>query len=181
MKSFNRVLLLVCLVSPLVTLAEEPGTFTQTEYLTVVKVLKANQFLAYSKLTGDWKKHVFKEEVEAVPVVGGSVCAFVLSGAKITELVAVDRKGNWRPLTLREATGTKCQPALDREVAVYKIGDQIHAFSAITGTWDTLESKGLPTLNGDTVSVQTLESISMFSSQTGTWATASLTDTAANP
>jgi len=154
--------------------AEDPWTYVQGKYVTIAKVVDANQFLAYSTKVGDWKKHTFKKSVKAVPVVGDSIGAFMLSGDEIAELVAVDQRGNWRTTKLLTPTVADCKPAVDDVVAVYTVDGQTYAFSAITGTWDSIPTKAAPFLGQDTAMVVTGDSIAIFSAETGKWAEASL-------
>ena len=178
MKTFFRALGLGWLLSltalAAAASAENPGFLVLEEYLTIIKVTDANQFLAYSKQTGLWKKHAFDEGVKALPVVAGSVCAFGLSGGQISELVAVDERGNWRSVKLARPTLTECRPIVDRQVAAYVVDGRIYAFSPVTGSWDSIKSEGKPYLNGDIVTVTTEDTIAIFSAITGTWSEASL-------
>ena len=154
--------------------AEDPPQVTQGGVLTIAKVTDANQFLAYSKKAGDWKKHTFPAGAKALPIVSGSVCAFRLSGDEITELVAVDQRGNWRSVKLAMPTGSECIPIVSNEVAVYAVNGHVYAFSAITGTWDSIQTRGTPYIEQDTAMILTADTIAVFSSATGKWAAASL-------
>lgn len=73
---------------------EDKSYHIQSDTLVVAKVKGTNEFLAYSKTVGKWNTFTFPQGVSAVPVVGSGVCAFQLEGEAITEVVAVDLKGN---------------------------------------------------------------------------------------
>ena len=102
--------------------AQDAGNpqFLQGEHLIVARVAGSNEFLAYSRSTGRWTSHTFGDNVTAVPVMGQSVCAFTLEGEGISEIVAVDHRGNWRPFPLGEEATAKYAPVVDRSLAVIR-------------------------------------------------------------
>lgn len=152
----------------------EKSYHIQSDTLVVVKVHGANEYLAYSKNVGKWSSFAFPEGIKAVPVVGNGVCAFHLKGEAITELVAVDLKGNWCSSKLPAAT-KNCFPIIANDIAVFLVDGTAHAFSGELGKWDSLPATVAPQLSNDTAMIITPDSIAIFSSATGKWATAKTT------
>ena len=146
--------------------------YVQGEHLIVAQVSGSNDFLAYSKATGKWTKHTFPDGVTAVPVMGRAVCAFSIAGDKITEIVAVDRGGNWRSFKLSMATATKCVPIVSDTLAVYTVDGQAHAFRAVLGKWHTVAATATAAVSKDTAMIITADRIAVFSAVTAKWAVA---------
>lgn len=147
--------------------------YIQTDNLVVAKVKSTNQFLAYSKTVGKWSPFTFPKGVTAVPVGTNGVCAFSLEGEAITEIVAVDHKGNWCTSKLPAASQT-CVPIISREseVVVCLVDGIAHAFSGELGKWDSVAATVAPQLSKDTVMIVAPDSIAVFSAATGKWAVA---------
>jgi hypothetical protein len=155
------------------TIAEEPFSYLTNSDLVISKATDTNEYLAYSKHSGAWKRHAFAQGTKAIPVLSGSLCVFALAGDSITELVGVDRQGNWRIAKL--ATPTKeCKPLVSESVAVFNQDGRTYAFSSITGTWDSVPTMSTSLLESDMVLMKTEDSIAVFSAQTGRWAETSL-------
>ena len=146
----------------------------QSDTLVVAKVKGTNEFLAYSKKVGKWNTFTFPKGVTATPVVGNGVCAFQLEGEAITELVAVDLKGNWCTSKL-PAPAKKCVPIIADEVAVSVVDGTAHAFSGELGKWDSVPTSVTPQVSKDIVMIVAPDSIAVFSSATGKWAVAQTT------
>lgn len=143
----------------------------QSDTLIVAKVKGTNEFLAYSKTVGKWTSFTFPKGVEAVPVVGNGVCAFQLEGEAITEVVAVDLKGNWCSSKL-PAAAKKCVPIIADDVAVLVVDGRAHAFSGELGKWDSVPASVAPQVSKDIAMIVAPDSIAVFSSATGKWAVA---------
>jgi len=152
---------------------EDPFRFVTSGELIVAKATDANEFLAYSKHGAAWKRHKFPDGVRATPVIDGSICVFAQEGEGITELVGVDRLGNWRIVKL-PAPATECKPAISNNVAAVNHDGRTYAFSSITGTWDSTPIVAPHFLEQDMVLMRSEDSIAIFNAQTGTWAQASL-------
>ncbi len=152
----------------------EKAYYVQTDTLVVAKVNGTNQFLAYSKMVGKWRPFTFPEGVTAVPVVGKDVCAFQLQGEAITEILAVDIRGNWCKSKLPAAT-QNCTPIVDDDLAVYVVDGKVHAFSGRLGEWDSVVASVTPQLSDDTAMIVAPDSIAVFSAATGKWAVAQTT------
>ena len=148
--------------------------YVQDKTLIVAKVTDSNEFLAYSKQTGKWTSYTFPDGVTAVPVVTGDMCAFDITGDKITEIVAVDHQGNWRSYKLPMTTAMKCEPIVSGTVAVYSIDGHAHAFSAVLGEWDSLAATATPSVSKDIAMIVTRDRIAVFSAVTANWAVADL-------
>ncbi len=88
--------------------------------------------------------------MKAVPVITNAVAAFGLSGDEITELVAVDQRGNWRTIKLLTPTVSECMPIVGNDVAAYVVDGRVYAFSGLTGTWDSIPSKAAPSVDQTT-------------------------------
>jgi hypothetical protein len=146
----------------------------QNDTLVVAKVNGSNEFLAYSKKTGKWNAFTFPEGITAVPVLGNGVCTFQLEGQAITEIVAVDLKGNWCSSKLLAAT-QKCVPLVADDVAVFVVDGKVHAFSGELGKWDSISASQTPQLSNDMAMIVAPDSIAIFSSATGKWAVAQTT------
>ncbi len=71
----------------------------------------------------------------------GECAVFDLSGGEITELVAVDQLGRFVKHGIKPTEGRPLIKAI-RTMAVVVVNGEIHAFSALTGTWATLRSDG---------------------------------------
>lgn len=134
----------------------------------------AGTWLAFGRKTGQWTRHSFPPEQNVSPVTGGSVAAFSAEGDRITELVAVDEKGHFRPHRLPHSTNSPCSPTVGASVACYSLDGRVYAFSSVTGTWDSIASKGASVVSSDVVVIQFEKSIAAFSAETGKWAVASL-------
>jgi len=145
--------------------------YIQSDTLVVAKVKGTNEFLAYSKTVGKWNSFTFPKGVTAVPVVGNGVCAFQLEGEAITEVVAVDLKGNWCSSKL-PAAAKKCVPIIAEDVAVFVVDGKAHAFSGELGKWDSVPASVAPQVSKDIAMIVALDSIAVFSSATGKWAVA---------
>ncbi len=148
--------------------------YIQSDMLVVVKVKGANEFLAYSKTVGKWNSFTFPKAVMAVPVVGNGICAFQLEGEAITEVVAVDLKGNWCTSKL-PAAAKKCVPIIADDVVVCVVDGTAHAFSGELGKWDSVAASVTPQVSKDIAMIVAPDSISVFSSATGKWAVAKTT------
>jgi hypothetical protein len=148
--------------------------YVMNHTLVVAKVTETTRFLAYSRTVGEWNEFTFPEGVSTVPVVEGNICAFLLEGEAITELVAIDVKGNWCRSKL-PATARKCVPIVQDNVAVYMVDGRAHAFSGQVGTWDSIAASRTPYLGSDTAMIVTPDSIAIFSAATGKWAVAKTT------
>ena len=138
----------------------------------MANVKGTNEFLAYSKKVGKWNSFTFPKGVTAIPVVGNGVCAFQLEGEAITELVAVDLKGNWC-ISKLSAAAKKCVPYVD-DVAVFAVDGKAHAFSAELGKWDSVSASVVPVVSNDIAMILAPDSIAVFSSATGKWAVAQI-------
>jgi len=180
LRSVMYMTMLTCLTltggagGSLVAHAADRPVYIQSETLVVVQVKDTNRFLAYSKAVGKWNAFTFPEAVRAVPVMSGGVCAFLLEGEAVTELVAVDLKGNWRKSKL-PAAARKCVPIVTDDVAVFLVDGKAHAFSGELGTWDAVPASVTPELTKDTALIAASDSIAVFSSATGKWAVAKTT------
>jgi hypothetical protein len=148
--------------------------YLQSDTLVISRVSGSNEFLAYSKKTGKWNAFTFPEGITAVPVLGNGVCAFQLEGKSITEIVAVDLKGNWCSSKL-PAAAQKCVPLIADDVAVCIVDGKAHAFSGELGKWDSISASHTPQLSKDVVMIVAPDSIAVFSSATGKWAVAQTT------
>lgn len=139
----------------------------------VVGVNGGNAFLAYSQIVGVWTRFTFPDGVKAVPITsGGGLIAFNIEGKGITELVAIDQKGEWCVTKLSGAT-QKCTPKVSQRVAVYFIDGMAHAFSGELGKWDSVAAPVEPVFSdNDAVLIVARESIAVFSPVTGKWAVA---------
>jgi hypothetical protein len=148
--------------------------YTEDGRFVVAPVSGSNDFQVYAKDTGQWSKFTFPEGIKAVPIVGVDVCTFGLSGEKITQLVAVDRRGNWHTHELLKPT-TECQPSVNSSspsLTVFWIDGRAYAFSSECGKWDSIPATTVPALSGDIAIVASDDSIAIFSSMTGKWAVA---------
>ncbi|MEQ8790312.1 MAG: hypothetical protein RIC55_28715 [Pirellulaceae bacterium] len=156
--------------------AQEAGGphYLQGEHLIVTQVKDANEFLAYSKVSGKWARHTFPDDVVATPVMGDRVCAFQLEGEKITELVVVDRQGEWRTVKLLMSTGSTCVPVVSSALAVFQVDGRVYAFSADVGKWDAIDAAAPAAVGDDLVTIVSPDRIAAFSSATGRWAATSL-------
>ena len=148
--------------------------YIHNETLVVAKVKGTNQFLAYSKMVGKWNTFTFPDGVTAVPVLGGGPCVFQLEGEAITEIVAVDNKGNWCKSKLPAST-QKCVPLVNNNVAVYVVDGTAYAFSGELGKWDSVAASVPPHLSYDFALIETPKSLAIFSAATGKWAVAKTT------
>lgn len=166
----------IWLVLPLtaVATAEEPSfRYLTNGELLIAKVADANEYLAYNKHSGAWKRHTFAKGITAIPVLSHSICVFAQRGEGITEFVGVDSRGNWRTTKL-PSPATEYQPLVSDSVAVIVHDGRSYAFSAITGTWDSVPTTVPPALETDLVVMKADDSIAVFSAQTGRWSEVSL-------
>ena len=148
--------------------------YIHNDTLVVAKVKGTNQFLAYSKTVGKWNTFTFPDGVTVVPVLGNGPCVFQLEGEVITEIVAVDNKGNWCKSKLPAAT-QKCVPLIAGKVAVCVIDGTAYAFSGELGKWDSVAAPVTPQLSNDMALIVAPESLAIFSPVTGKWAVAKTT------
>jgi hypothetical protein len=142
--------------------------------LLLVRLDGANKFAAYSQATGIWRKFSFPEGVKIDPLMDGHVCVFYMKGKNVSQLVAVDRKGFWRPHDLPVPTANECIPFAADNVAVYTIDGFTHAYSALTGTWDTISGAEPPNIESGMVIVQSNDRVAAFSPVIGAWAQVAL-------
>ncbi|HEV7281382.1 MAG TPA: hypothetical protein VGN57_14370 [Pirellulaceae bacterium] len=158
----------------------------------------SNVFLGYSAEDGSWDRYEFAEKVVAVPLLSGGhsfgiggrrvAGAFRLSGDAIDELVAVDWQGKFRTAKLERPASGKLTPLADGSMVLYVVDDRVYAFSAKTGTWDSLivpEEAGVEILTEGAVSLSGLtftgekaiyhakNGCSIFSVDSGKWTSAS--------
>ena len=154
-------------------LAQDSDTtyYVQGDNLVVAKVKGTNEFLAYSTKVGKWNSFTFPKGVEATAVVQTGFAAFGLEGEEITDVVAVDAKGNWCTSKL-SAAAKKCIPILTEHVAVFFVDGKAHAFSGELGKWDSVSASVTPVVYKDIAMVVTSDSIAIFSATTGKWAVA---------
>jgi hypothetical protein len=141
--------------------------------LVVARIAEPNAFAAYSKLSGEWTTFAFPKDAKVTPLTADSLIAFVVENAELTQLVAVDQNGQWRTRQLDKPTGpadSPVNPIVGREVAAVRIGNTIHAFSGITGQWDSVVSDIDVAVASDTAMVVLADRLAIFSARTGKWA-----------
>lgn len=107
-------------------------------------------------------------------MLGNGVCLFQLEGEAITELVAVDLKGNWCISKLL-AAAKNCVAIVEDEVAVTVVDGTAHAFSGELGKWDSVPTSVTPQVSKDIVMIVAPDFLAVFSSATGKWAVAQTT------
>jgi hypothetical protein len=171
------------------TTSLDAGTFV------LVAVKGSNQFLSYGTDDGQWDRHEFAAGVSSKPYIdragvmglSGPIRAtagFQLDGESITELVAVDSKGRFHKHALSESVRGPLTPIVSNGLVYYVAGGKIHAFSAKTGTWDSMDApqlsdlkvenggirqpEGLTALDG-TLVVEFENQIAAFSINSGKW------------
>ena len=161
----------------------------------IINARGTNTFLAYNKSSGEWRRHTFPNGLKAVPVVSGrsmsslGAVGFYLVGGPVSELVGVDDNGQFCIEKLPKPVNEKFVPAVDEGLTYYIVDGMVHAFSARTGTWDSLtapqlreevessaemQSHTLLTSNAGTLMVEFDNRISAFSIESGRWTTESL-------
>ena len=154
--------------SQIFPVANEPN-WVGNDTLVVVQIAGSNSFAAYSKHSGKWSTHSFPDGVVAIPVISGNCAAFQLTGEGISEVVAIDRNGEWRTRRLIQAAN-QCVPIVGNDVAAIQTGDHTYAFSATKGAWDIVMSSTAPRISNDTVMLLSPDRISAFSAKTAAWA-----------
>jgi hypothetical protein len=84
--------------------------------------------------------------------------------------------GIWEGLAVENSDNTRLDPTIGNGVAYVAIDKKIHAFSAATGHWATLELPEVasPKLGPGRIRVDIGTKIHMFSGVTGKWATVDL-------
>jgi hypothetical protein len=148
--------------------------YLEGDPLIVVHRKDSNEYLAYSKLAGKWNRFTFPAGIEATPVMANGICAFALKGDSVSQLVAVDRLGNW--CTTKLATPVQqYSPIIDTNMAVVHLQGRVYAFSAELGAWDSVESPHFPSLMNESALVITPDYVAAFSVKTGRWAVAEVT------
>ncbi|NND96366.1 MAG: hypothetical protein HKN47_03435 [Pirellulaceae bacterium] len=156
-----------------------PG-YIESDGILVAPIPDTSAYFAYSKHGGKWRKHRFPGGMNVVPIIGNQCAVFALSGHVVTELVAVDRTGNYRTIKLSKPTAKACTPVIGGKVAVVHVDGTVYAFSGITGAWDAVDAGGhVANVDTEHAVLRTPDSISVFSAITGNWATADLKDAAA--
>ena len=174
-----RCLILGCVIATLVLSSsacaadKTPNWISSGDGLIVAQIGDSNSWAAYSKYSGKWVTHTFPKNVTPIPFIPVTVnglVAFELRGEEITEVVAVDRQGNWQVQKLTKAATEKCSPIVEMNVAAYKIGNRTYAFSGLMGLWDSIAHASVPAVTEDTVMLVASGNIAMFSAQTGKWA-----------
>ena len=159
------------------------STYIDDGRFIVAPVSDTNDIQVYAKDVGQWSKFTFPDGIKVFPVVGVDVCTFGLSGDRITELVAVDRQGNWHTHPLPMAA-TKCEPHVSSSapsLAVFLIDGRAYAFSSERGQWDSIPAGSIPNLSGDIAIVANDASIAVFSAKTGKWSVARTKAAKSNP
>jgi hypothetical protein len=177
-KSLMLLLVAIVLVTSISrgNVAQNPkhAGMIQSGDLIVTPVFGSDDFLAYSKRTGQWRKHTFPKGVTVVPVAAGSVVAFSSEGREVSELIAVDRDGNWRTFNLPRPAAN-CVPIVSQRLAVFHVDGHAHAFSGVTGTWDSVpDVAAAPAVDDDVALILDENRIAAFSAHTGNWAMASI-------
>ena len=133
----------------------------------------SNAWVAFGVRSGTWKRHTFPRAHTVLPTMSAEVCAFAIQGDQIQQLVAVDRNGNWRTHALSEPTDSPCIPSVSASIACYSIDGHVFAFSALTGTWDSIPGTGA-VVSATYAVVQDETRIAAFSAHTGRWSVANL-------
>jgi len=144
-------------------------SFIKNNAIVIARVGDSNQFAAYSKITGKWIVHTFPKDVKVVPIVGTNVAIFRIEGDSITELAAVDERGNWSLQKLPDGTTGKFNPMVSNDIAIVTIGKTSYAFSGIRGSWASIDAPTTPKISDDTAMIVDNDKISMFSAQSGRW------------
>ncbi|GEM_PF-2322257 len=134
----------------------------------------ASTWLAFSIHSGTWARHTFPCASMVQPRMGAQVCSFSIKGKQVQELVAVDRNGNWRTHSLVQPTDSPCIATVSASIACYSIDGRTYAFSAVTGTWDSIPAQGPAAVSANFATVQDETTIAAFSAETGRWSVASL-------
>ena len=114
----------------------------------------SNAFAAYSKPRKRWSNYSFPNYLTVKPLTLGEftedsknnlVVAFEIAGGTVTELVAVDCKGQFCVHELKTALSGELKPVLNGGGVIYYIVNEVvYAFSGKTGTWDSYAVPGLP-------------------------------------
>ena len=182
-RSWRHGLLLLALAIVLLTSASQAG-FAQnpkrapvdfTENLILAPIAGTDEYLAYSKRTGEFRKQAVAKGVAVAPVVRDSVAVLSAEGRKVTELIGVDRDGNWHVLTLPKPASGKCVPIVSDQLALFHIDGRAYAFSGITGTWDSVPAAASPAVGDEMARIVEADRETAFSASTGKWAAARAT------
>lgn len=181
-KKLHFVCFFVLTMSTHLAIAQPPEAprFIESDKLIVAPVEGANMFQVFSKEVGEWKSFKFPHGVEATPIIGGGVCTFKLEGKQISQIVAVDFRGNWVTFDLPKPA-TLCSPIISENLTVFVIDGRTYAFSAIAGRWDVIDSAAPPQVSNDVVLVVAPDWIGAFSAKTGKWSVAQTRIKAAHP
>ena len=145
--------------------------------LYVVPGADGHEFIAFSPRSGELQRYRFPKTIQPKLIDTTECAVFDLSGGVITELVAVDQHGRFVKHGIKPTQDRLLIKAIGAK-AVVVVNGEIHAFSALTGTWATLRSDGDPVLGDSVILVRTGKEVAFYSETTGRWAIAPL---AGNP
>jgi hypothetical protein len=107
------------------------------------------------------------------PILSGGLAALYLKGPGITRIAAFSKyDGNWNAQDLREPA-EEANPIVSGNMAAYRIGRRVYAFSTLAKRWDVLElppgAVATVTVGSDAIVSPHGSHLYVFSSNTGTW------------
>ena len=90
-----------------------------------------------------WDRLTLPEGVAASPIISEETLALQLKGKAIKQIAAFSKyTGKWCIQPLRKAAEDEVVPYLLQGGAVYQVGNDIYAFSSLTGLWGVLHLEG---------------------------------------
>jgi RNA polymerase sigma factor (sigma-70 family) len=155
---------------------DEPH-YVQTNQLIVVASPDGDAVTAYSTETGKSKSLRLTKAGDVKrgvnPILSGGLAALYVKGPGITRIAAFSKyDGNWYAQDLRDPA-EEANPIVGENMAAYRIGRRVYAFSTLAKRWDVLElprgAVATVTLGSDAIVSPHGSHLYVFSSKTGTW------------
>ena len=119
------------------------GSYVSGDSLVIAYSSTGRVLTGYSTTTG--RENTLRiapdgpDEIRVTPVVGSGLAAIQVEGPKVERIAVFSAAdGEWHPQDLREPT-SRAVPMIGANMAAYRIGDRIYAFSGEANRWDVLE------------------------------------------
>jgi hypothetical protein len=121
-----------------------------------------------------WQAYRVPPELKFLDISSKNLIALGFSGTAVRELTVFSRHhGVWSRHSLDAPATGEIVPEVGEDVAWYRVGNAVHAYSSTANSWDVLRlpdnGTGLVQMNLNTLMAQTDQTLYVFSAKLGKW------------